>query len=99
MMSIWWRRAAALDYLTRSGLSHTEPQGACHVMTDISPLGFKTDSEASEFFIKTIGVAGVPGSSFLREPEHRYLRFQFAKKDETLHAAGERLLRVREHIR
>jgi aspartate/methionine/tyrosine aminotransferase len=30
-------------------------------------------------------------SSFFREPVHRYIRFHFAKKDETLHRAGERL--------
>jgi aspartate/methionine/tyrosine aminotransferase len=42
------------------------------------------------------GLAGVPGSSFFREPEHRYIRFHFAKKEETLRAAGERLLRLRE---
>ena len=40
---------------------------------------------------KRLGVTGVPGSSFFREPEHRYIRFHFAKKDETLHRAGERL--------
>ena len=34
-------------------------------------------------------MAGVPGSSFFREPEHRFIRFHFAKKEETLRAAGE----------
>jgi aminotransferase len=41
-------------------------------------------------------VAGVPGSSFFREPEHRYIRFHFAKREETLLAAGERLLALRQ---
>ena len=45
--------------------------------------------------IKEIGVAGVPGSSFFREPEHRYIRFHFAKKEETLQAAGEKLARIK----
>jgi aminotransferase len=36
----------------------------------------------------------VPGSSFFREPEHRYIRFHFAKKEETLLAAGEKLARL-----
>ena len=63
-------------------------------MLDISPLGFKTDTEAAEWMIKEIGVAGVPGSSFFREPEHRYIRFHFAKKEETLKAAGEKLGRI-----
>jgi len=37
----------------------------------------------------------VPGSSFFREPEHRYVRFHFAKKEETLRAAGEKLGRIK----
>jgi aspartate/methionine/tyrosine aminotransferase len=35
-------------------------------------------------------------SSFFREPEHRFIRFHFAKKEETLRAAGERLVRLEE---
>lgn len=93
------QRELFLGYLKQSGLSYTEPQGAYYVMVDVSPLGFATDGEASDFFIKTIGVAGVAGSSFFREPVHDYIRFHFAKKDETLHAAGQRLLKVREHLK
>ncbi len=90
------RRTVFLDYLQRTGLPYSEPQGAYYVMVDISALGFANDTLASEWFIREIGVAGVPGSSFFREPEQRYIRFHFAKREETLHAAGERLLRVRE---
>ena len=93
------QRELFLSYLKQSGLRYTEPQGAYYVMVDVSPLGFTTDGEASDFFIKTIGVAGVAGSSFFRESVHDYLRFHFAKRAETLHAAGERLLKVRDHIR
>jgi len=45
---------------------------------------------------KEIGVAAVPGSSFFREPVNHLIRFNFAKRDATLIAAGERLLRLRE---
>jgi aminotransferase len=93
------QRELFLGYLKQSGLSYTEPQGAYYVMVDVSPLGFATDGEASDFFIKTIGVAGVAGSSFFREPVNNYLRLHFAKKDETLHAAGERLLKLREYVK
>lgn len=88
------KREVFLSYLRRTRLPFTEPQGAYYVMVDISSLGFKRDLEAAEWFVKEIGVAGVPGSSFFREPEHRYIRFHFAKKEETLRAAGERLLRL-----
>ncbi len=90
------QRTLFLGFLRQTGLSFTEPQGAYYVMVDISPLGFVTDTEASDWFIEHIGVAGVAGSSFFREPVHDYLRFHFAKRAETLEAAGERLLRVRE---
>jgi aminotransferase len=64
-------------------------------LLDVSPLGFRTDTEAAEWLVKEVGVAGVPGSSFFREPEHRYVRFHFAKKEETLRAAGEKLAKLR----
>ena len=49
--------------------------------------------------IREIGVAAVPGSSFYSPAElgRTQVRFMFAKKEETLHAAGERLLKIRDH--
>jgi aminotransferase len=88
------KRDLFLGFLRRTGLTFTEPQGAYYVMLDISPLGFDDDTRAAEWFIREIGVAGVPGSSFFRHPEHRFLRLHFAKKEETLEAAGERLVRL-----
>jgi aspartate/methionine/tyrosine aminotransferase len=90
------KRELFLDYLRRTGLPFTEPQGAYYVMVDISSLGFATDTEAAEWFARVVGVAGVPGSSFFREPEQRFIRFHFAKQEATLRAAGERLVRVKE---
>jgi aminotransferase len=43
---------------------------------------------------REIGVAPVPGSSFFAGSENRYVRLNFAKRLETLHAAGERLLKL-----
>ncbi len=85
------KRALFLGFLKETGLPYTEPQGAYYVRLDISSLGFANDGEAAEWMIKTVGVAGVPGSSFFKEPEHRFIRLHFAKKEETLQAAGERL--------
>jgi aspartate/methionine/tyrosine aminotransferase len=85
------KRDVFLDCLRATGLPFTEPQGAYYVMLDISSLGFANDLEAAEWFVREIGVAGVPGSSFFRDPEHRYVRFHFAKREETLRAAGGRL--------
>ncbi|MDB6077049.1 MAG: aminotransferase, partial [Akkermansiaceae bacterium] len=81
-----------------TGLPFSEPQGAYYVLVDISPLGFTDDTRASEWFIKEIGVAGVAGSSFFREPVNHLIRFHFAKSEPILHAAGEKLLTLRERI-
>jgi aminotransferase len=88
------KRDVFLDYLRRTGLPFTEPQGAYYVLVDISSLGFQRDLEAAEWMTREIGVTGVPGSSFFREPVHSLIRFHYAKKEETLRSAGERLLRL-----
>jgi len=90
------KREVFLSYLSKTGLPYTEPQGAYYVMVDISSLGFASDLEAAEWITREIGVTGVPGSSFFREPVNHLIRFHFAKKEETLRAAGERLLRLAE---
>ena len=88
-------RDILLGYLDRTGLSYTPPEGAYFVMVDISPFGWASDVEFSHWMAREIGVAPVPGSSFFVPGENRYIRLNFAKKPETLHAAGERLLRLR----
>jgi len=85
-----------LSYLRQLGLPFTEPQGTYFVLLDIASLGFASDAEASEWLIKEIGVAGVAGSSFFREPVNHLIRFHFAKGEDTLRAAGERLLKLQE---
>lgn len=88
-------REILLGYLERTGLAFSRPEGAYFVMVDISPFGFASDVEFALWMTREIGVAPVPGSSFFATPEHRYVRLNFAKRPATLHAAGERLLRLR----
>jgi aspartate/methionine/tyrosine aminotransferase len=90
------KREIFLSYLRRADLRFTEPQGAYYVMVDVAEFGCPSDTRFCEWLTCEVGVATVPGSSFFREPEHRYIRFHFAKKEETLRAAGERLLGLRE---
>ncbi len=90
------QRDILLSYLDRTGLTYTRPEGAYFVMLDISPFGCASDVEFSHWMTREIGVAPVPGSSFFATGENRYVRLNFAKKPSTLHAAGERLLRLRE---
>jgi aminotransferase len=88
-------RDILLGYLERTGLAFSRPEGAYFVMVDISPFGHASDVEFAHWMTREIGVAPVPGSSFFATPEHRYVRLTFAKRPATLHAAGERLLRLR----
>ncbi len=88
------KRDLFLGLLRKTGLPFTEPQGAYYVMMDISVLGFASDTAASEWLIRDIGVAGVAGSSFFKEPINHFIRFHFAKNAATLQEAGERLLRI-----
>ena len=84
-----------LNGLKELNIPHTEPQGAYYVMVDISEFGYDSDLDFCVDLIKNVGVAAVPGSSFFKKEENRYIRFHFAKKDETLLAALNRLKDMR----
>lgn len=84
-----------LNGLKELNIPHTEPQGAYYVMVDISEFGYDSDLDFCVDLIKNVGVAAVPGSSFFKEEENRYIRFHFAKKDETLLATLNRLKDMR----
>mgnify|MGYP002772281547 FL=1 len=84
-----------LNGLKELNIPHTEPQGAYYVMVDISEFGYDSDLDFCVDLIKNVGVAAVPGSSFFKEKENCYIRFHFAKKDETLLAALNRLKDMR----
>jgi aminotransferase len=91
------RRDQFLPYLRDAGLQFSEPEGAYYVMTDIAKLGWQDDTEFVKWLIRDVGVSAVPGSSFYapREQGKTKVRFMFAKRDETLHAAGQRLSKLR----
>lgn len=84
-----------INGLKELNIPHTEPQGAYYVMVDISEFGYDSDLDFCVDLIKNVGVAAVPGSSFFKEKENCYIRFHFAKKDETLLAALDRLKDMR----
>jgi len=75
------------------GIPFTDPEGTYFVLADIGPYLKKgqTDMEFCEEMTKKVGVAAVPGSSFFREDINNIVRLHFAKKDETLYAALDRL--------
>lgn len=77
--------------LKNLGLTFTEPQGAYYVLLDISEFGYESDLDFCMDLAEKVGVGAVPGSSFFRENVNNLIRFHFAKQDETLNAALDRL--------
>lgn len=93
------KRNLFLKGLDDIGLAHTVPQGAYYILIDISEFGYESDLEFAEVLARDVGVGSVPGSSFFKEPENRYVRLHFAKKDETLNDALNRLSDIRTKIK
>ena len=93
------KRDLFLRGLDDIGLSHTVPEGAYYIMIDISEFGYQSDLEFAEVLARDVGVGTVPGSSFFREDENRYVRLHFAKKDKTLIEALNRLESIRTKIK
>ena len=84
--------------LEKLGLKYTDPQGAYYVLVDVSEFGVKDDVKFCEWLAQYVGVAAVPGSSFFREDVNNLIRFHFAKQDDTLNEAINRLAGLRKAV-
>ena len=85
-------------YVDDIGIVHTVPQGAYYILLDISEFGYESDLEFCEVLARDVGVGAVPGSSFFREDVNHLIRLHFAKKNETLYEALNRLEDIRKKI-
>ena len=79
-------------------IRHTKPEGAYYVMLDISEYGYESDLDFCEKLAERVGVGAVPGSSFFREEVNHLIRFHFAKKNDTLYEALNRLEKMKERM-
>jgi aspartate/methionine/tyrosine aminotransferase len=87
---------ASRDRFTRGlqqrGFSVLPSQGTYFLNVDIAPLGETDDVAFCERLVRERGVAAIPVSAFYAQDSIRtVVRFCFAKRDETLDAALERL--------
>ena len=89
------KRDLFLRGLDEIGIAHTVPEGAYYILLDVSEYGFESDLEFCELLAEKVGVGAVPGSSFFKEPENRFIRLHFAKKQATLEEALTRLSAIR----
>lgn len=89
------KRELFIKGLDDIGIPHTNPQGAYYIMLDISEFGYDNDIEFCEKLARDVGVGAVPGSSFFKEDVNHLIRLHFAKKNDTLYEALNRL----EHLK
>ena len=75
-------------------ISHNDPEGAYYVLLDISEYGYESDLQFCKNLAREVGVGAVPGSSFFREPVNHLIRLHFAKNDDTLNEALNRLEKI-----
>lgn len=86
--------------LFRAGLAGTALklypcEGTFFQLVDYSAISDKRELEFAKWLTTEIGVAAIPLSSFHEDPvENRTVRFCFAKKDETLRTAIDRLAKL-----
>lgn len=94
-------RQSMMKIFDEVGIKYFKPYGAYYALADISEFGFEDDVKFTEFLVKDIGVAVVPGSSFYKNPAdgHRYVRFCFSRRQETLQAARNRLIKLKDRPR
>ncbi|HEX9990457.1 MAG TPA: methionine aminotransferase [Chloroflexia bacterium] len=87
------------SYLEAAGLKPIRPQGTFFIMSDISHLSFEDDVHFAKHMTAEVGVACIPPSAFYQDPANgaNLARWCFAKRDETLDAAGQRLLAWAKH--
>lgn len=95
------RRDRMVDVLKKVGFKVFQPAGSFFVMIDwrgVAPAQVRDDMQFAQWLIREVGVACIPASPFYQESDKHlgkhFARFAVCKKDETLAAAAERLLRL-----
>ncbi len=95
------RRDRMVEVLTNVGFKVFPPQGSYFVMVDwrgVAPAHVTDDMQFTEWLIRDVGVACIPAAPFYQESDKHlgkhFARFAVCKKDDTLAAAAERLLRL-----
>ena len=91
------RRNLLAEALASAGLRTLPVQGSYFLLTDLTDTGFRDDVSFCRYLTTEIGVAAIPPSAFYADPARAPLlaRFCFAKREETLRAAAERLQKLR----
>ena len=86
------KRGRLLSALEAAGMETSVPPGAYYILARAAHLAGKTAAQKARHLLAATGVAAVAGSAFFRPGRGEdLLRFCFAKRDEELEKACERL--------
>jgi aminotransferase len=89
------KREIICTALEKSGFKPYIPQGAYYVLADIRELPGESSKEKCMYLLNKHGIAAVPGESFYNQSGGETLaRFCFAKDDEVLRLAAQKLLNI-----
>ncbi len=90
------RRDLLREVLVAAGLPPFPVSGSYFLTSDVTQSGHGSAADFCRWLTTEIGVAAIPTSAFYLDPETApaHARFCFAKSDETLRRAGERLAAV-----
>lgn len=90
------KRDRFLTLLQGSAFTFQPAKGSYFQLLDYSGISREKDMDFAVRLTREFGVASIPTSPFYKSPtDQKVLRFCFAKKEETLERAAERLQRVR----
>ena len=89
------KRDAFCEYLAPSRFEFLPSSGTYFQLLKYDAISKEHDQDFARRLIQEVGVAAVPVSAFYHDKtDHHYLRFCFAKGDETLCAAAEKLVKL-----
>ena len=88
------KRDIVIEILNNSNFNFKPCRGTYFQLLDYSSISQMTDMEFSEHMTKKIGVAVIPLSPFMKSNNSKTIRICFAKKDEVLIEAANKLANV-----
>jgi len=90
------KRDLFCSLLADSALTLVPSAGTYFQLADFSAVAEKSDVEFARWLTTEVGVAAIPTSVFEQSPDaaRRVVRFCFAKNDDTLQAAAEKLCQI-----
>lgn len=81
--------------LSEAGFVPYLPQGTLSVWADSTGLGLASDIDVCDYLLNQRGLLAAPGSAFFRVPGKHFVRFSFARHEQTIAAAIAKLREIR----